>query len=63
VGGVRTLTTGLDDHHDPDGGKIEEGIEGGQDGCMHAYDFKQASYVVRIMPPMLLRGRQREGVD
>ena len=63
VGGVGTLTTGLDDHRDPDGEKIEEGIEGGEDGRTHARDFERASYVARIAPPMLPRGRRRKGVD
>jgi hypothetical protein len=44
---------GLDDHRDPDGEKIEEGIEGGEDGCTHACNFERALYVVRIAPPML----------
>ncbi len=63
VGGVGTPTTGPDDHRDPDGGKIEEGIEGGEDGRTHARDFKRASYVARIAPPMPPRGQRREGVD
>ncbi len=42
LGGVGTPTTGLDDHRDPDGGKIEEGKEGGEDGRR---DFELASYV------------------
>ncbi len=53
VGGVGTPTTGLDDHRDPDGEKIEEGIEGGEDGRTHARDFERASYVAQIAPPML----------
>jgi hypothetical protein len=60
VGGVGTPTTGPDDHRDPDGEKIEEGIEGGEDGRR---DFKRASYVARIAPLMLPRGRRRKGVD
>jgi hypothetical protein len=42
-GGFRMPTTGPDDHHDPNGEKVEEGIEGGEDGRC---DFEQASYVV-----------------
>ncbi len=53
-GGVRTPTTGLDDHCNPDEEKNEEGIEGGEDGRTHAHDFKRASYVAQIAPPMLL---------
>ncbi len=34
-------------------GKIEEGIEGGEDGGTHARDFEQALYVAQIAPPML----------
>ena len=58
-------TIGLEDHRDPDAEKIEEGIEGGEDGRTHAHarDFERASYVARIVPPMLPRGRRREGVD
>jgi len=63
VGGVGTPTTGLDDHRDPDGEKIEEGIEGGEDGRTHAREFERAPYVAQIAPPMLPRGRRREGVD
>jgi hypothetical protein len=40
-------------HHDPDGGKIEEGIEGGENGRTHARNFERALYVARIAPPML----------
>jgi hypothetical protein len=54
VGGVGTPTTGLDDNRDPDGEKIEQGIEGGEDGRTHAPNFKWASYVVQIVLPMLL---------
>ncbi len=42
VGGVGMPTTGPDNHCNPDGGKIEEGIEGGDNGCC---DFEQALYV------------------
>jgi hypothetical protein len=28
-----------------DGEKIKEGIEGGEDKCMHARDFEGASYM------------------
>jgi hypothetical protein len=56
-------TTGLEDHHDPDVGKIEEGIEGGEDGHMHARDFERTTNMAQITPPMLPRGQQREGVD
>ncbi len=45
--------TGLEDHRNPDGGKIKEGIEGGEDGCTHARDFERALYVARIAPSML----------
>jgi hypothetical protein len=45
---------GLDNHHKPYGEKIEEGIEGGEDGRTHARDFERALYVVQIAPPMLL---------
>jgi hypothetical protein len=62
-GGVRTPTTGLDNHRNPDGEKIEEGIEGWEDRCTHTRDFERALYVVQIGPPMLPRGQQREGVD
>jgi hypothetical protein len=37
------LTTGLDDDQDSDGEKIEESIEGGEDGRTHARDFERAS--------------------
>jgi hypothetical protein len=57
------LTTGLDDHPDPDGGKIKEGIEEGEDGRMHAHNLEWASYVAGIVPPMLPRGQRREEVD
>jgi hypothetical protein len=60
VGGVGTPTTGPDDHRDPDGEKIEVVIEGGEDGRR---DFKRASFVARIAPPMLPRARRRKGVD
>ncbi len=53
MGGVRTPTTGLDDHCNPDGEKIKEGIEGGEDGRTHARDYERASYVAQIAPPML----------
>ncbi len=53
MGGVGTPTTGLDNHCNPDGGKIEEGIEGGEDGLTHARNFKRASYVAQIAPPIL----------
>ncbi len=53
MGQVGTPTTGLDDHRSPDGEKIEEGIEGGEDRCTHARDFERLSYVARIAPPML----------
>jgi hypothetical protein len=53
-------TMGPDDHHDPSGEKIEEGIEGGED---EHCDFKQALYVVRIALPMPPRGQRRKGVD
>jgi hypothetical protein len=43
-------------------GKIKEGIEGGEDRRTHARDFKQASYVVQIAPPMPPRGQRRKGV-
>jgi hypothetical protein len=46
-------TTGLDNHCNPDAEKIKEGIKGGEDGRTHARDFKQASYVAQIAPPML----------
>jgi hypothetical protein len=45
--------TGLDNHRDPDGEKIEDGIEGGEDERTHAHNFEQVSYVARIAPPML----------
>jgi hypothetical protein len=48
------LTTRLDDHHDPNGEKIEEGIEGGEDGRTHARGFERALCMARIAPPMLL---------
>jgi hypothetical protein len=60
VGGVGTPTMGLDDHRNPDGEKIEEGIEGGED---ERRDFERASYVARIAPPMPPRGLRRKGVD
>jgi hypothetical protein len=44
---------GLEDHCDPNGEKIEEGIEGGEDGRTHTHNFKRASYMVQIVPPML----------
>ncbi len=53
VGGAPTPTTGLDDHRNPDGGNVNEGIEGGEDGSC---DFEQALYVARFAPPMPLRG-------
>ncbi len=45
--------TGLDNHRDPNGEKIKESIEGGEDGRMHARNFKRALDVARIAPPML----------
>jgi hypothetical protein len=48
--------TGLDDHCNPDKEKIKEELGGGEDGCTHACNFKQASYVAQIAPPMLPRG-------
>ncbi len=60
VGGVRTPTTWLDDRHDPDRGKVEEGIEGGED---KRRNFERASNVAQIAPPMRPRGRRRKGVD
>jgi hypothetical protein len=36
---------GLDNHRNPDGEIIEEGIEGGEDGRTHARGFERASYV------------------
>jgi hypothetical protein len=60
VGGVRTPTTGPNDHRNHYGEKIKEGIEGGED--KHR-DFKRASYVARITPPMPPRGQQRKGMD
>jgi hypothetical protein len=60
VGGVGTPITGPGDHRNPDGDKVEEAIEGGEDG---RHDFKRASYVAQIVPPMLPRGRRRKGVD
>jgi hypothetical protein len=53
-------TTGPNDHPDPNGEKIEEGIEGGEDGRC---DFEQVLYVAQIVPPILLRGQRRKGVD
>ncbi len=55
--------TGLEDYCNPDMKKIEEGIKGGEDGRMHARDFERALYVAQIAPPMLPRGRRREGLD
>jgi hypothetical protein len=60
VGGVRTPTMGPDDHRDPDGEKIKEGIEGGED---RRCNFEWASCVARIAPPMLPRGGWKKGVD
>ncbi len=60
MGGVRTPTTGPDDHCNPNGEKIKEGIEGGDDG--HC-DFERALYMAQIAPPMLPRGQRRKGVD
>jgi hypothetical protein len=60
VWGVRMPTTGPDNHHNPYREKVEKGIEGGEDGHR---DFKRASYVAGIVPPMLPRGQQRKGVD
>jgi hypothetical protein len=51
---------GPDDHRNPDGEKVKEGIEGGEDGRR---DFERASYVARFTPPMPLRGQWRKGVD
>ncbi len=62
-GGVGTPTTGLEDHRDLNGEKIKERIEGGEDRCTHARDFKQALYVAHIVPLMLLRVQRREGGD
>jgi hypothetical protein len=60
VGGVGTPTMGLDDHRNPDGEKIKEGIEGGEDERCY---FERASYVARIAPPMPPRGQRRKGED
>jgi hypothetical protein len=57
------LTTGLDDHRNPNGKKLKEGIEGGEDGRTHTRDFKRASYVVQTTLPVLPRGQQREMVE
>jgi hypothetical protein len=57
------LTTGLDDHRKSNREKIEEGIEGGEDGRTHTHGFERASYVGRITSPILPRGQRREGVD
>jgi hypothetical protein len=59
-GGVRMPTTGPDDHCNPNGVKIKEGIEGGEEGPL---DFKRALYVAQIATTMLPRGQQRKGVD
>ncbi len=53
MGGVGTPTTGLDNHRNPNGEKIKEGIEGGEDRRTHACDFERVLYVARIAPPML----------
>ncbi len=45
MGGVGTPLTGLEDHHDPNTEKLKEGIEGGEDGRMHARDFELVPYV------------------
>jgi hypothetical protein len=42
VGGARMPTMGPDDHCNPDGEKVDKGIEGGEDGSRN---FEQASYV------------------
>jgi hypothetical protein len=63
VGGVRTLTTGLDNHCNPNAEKNEEGIEGGEDGRTHAHDFEWALYMAQFLPPMLPRGQRKKGVD
>jgi hypothetical protein len=52
VGGAQTPMTGLDDHRNPDGEKVDKGVEGGEDGSHH---FERASYVVQFAPPILLR--------
>jgi hypothetical protein len=60
-GGVsQNSNNGADDHCNPDGGEIKEGIEGGEDECPN---FKRALYVAQIAPPMPPRGRQRKVVD
>jgi hypothetical protein len=51
--GVGTPTSGSDDHCNPDGEKVKEGIEGGEDGRC---DFEQVLYTAQIAPPMLPRG-------
>ncbi len=53
MGGVGTPTTGLDNHCNPNGEKMEEGIEGGEEGHTHACNLERASYVAQITPPML----------
>ncbi len=52
VGGARTPTTGPADHRNPDGEKVDKGIEGGEEGSPN---FEQALYVGRFVPPMPLR--------
>ena len=44
--------TGPDDHRNPDGEKVDKGIEGGEEGSRN---FEQALYVARFVPPMPLR--------
>ncbi len=60
VGGFGMPTTGPDNHRNLNGGKIEEGIEGGED---RRRDFERVFYVVQIAPPMPPRGRWRKGMD
>jgi hypothetical protein len=48
--------TGLNDHYNPDGEKIEEGTEGGEGGRTHARDFERASYVWCKLRRLCCRG-------
>ncbi len=57
---MKRVTTGLDDHPNPNREKTKEGIEGGED--KHC-NFEWASYMAPIAPPMPPRDQQRNGED
>jgi hypothetical protein len=55
--------TGLDDHRDPDGEKIEEGVEGGEDGRTHALMQLRAGVARGANRAAYLAERPAEGGD